>query len=472
MGEVQLLKDKNYAPKNLGDVCVLGLGKTGNVVASYMCELLGKRVKSVHVYAGEKKEFAMRAADRLLKCGATVSFDDKELKHKFDLCVTSPGISENDPLIKTAKKNCNEVISEVEFAWRESDAQDTWVAVSGTNGKTTTTSLITHILQSSGKHAESIGNIGNVALDCVASNLRKSKYEHTDIYVCEVSSYHLALCDKFAPDISVLLNITPDHLDWHGSFENYTKAKLDIFKNAKIGVINTDDKVISENINKIEKFDLEELIKNTHDDENIIVEYKNQTHNIIPISNLKIIGEHNCVNSRAAASACVVLGLEDSQIAEGLASFTSLEHRLENCGIVAGVRLFNDSKATNVDSVLVAMDSFERGKAIFLLGGRDKNTNLDELISKAKDKLKGVVCYGEAKERFVKEFKSKIKDENFLIETAENMGGAFKIAMEKAFPGDFVVLSPACASFDEFESFEERGKVFKSLVEKCKENVG
>ena len=116
MGEVQLLKDKNYAPKNLGDVCVLGLGKTGNVVASYMCELLGKRVKSVHVYAGEKKEFGMRAADRLLKCGATVSFDDKELKHKFDLCVTSPGISENDPLIKTAKKNCNEVISEVEFA--------------------------------------------------------------------------------------------------------------------------------------------------------------------------------------------------------------------------------------------------------------------------------------------------------------------------------------------------------------------
>lgn len=124
MTDVDLLKNKNYAPKNLGEVCVLGLGKTGNVVASYMCELLGKRVESVHVYAGEKKEFAMRAADRLLKCGATVSFDDKELKHKFDLCVTSPGISINDPLIKTAKNNCNEVISEVEFAWRESDSQD------------------------------------------------------------------------------------------------------------------------------------------------------------------------------------------------------------------------------------------------------------------------------------------------------------------------------------------------------------
>lgn len=214
------------------------------------------------------------------------------------------------------------------------------------------------------------------------------------------------------------------------------------------------------------------MIKNKRDDENIIVEYKNQIHNIIPISNLKIIGEHNCVNCRAAASACVVLGVEDSQIAEGLSSFTSLEHRLENCGIIAGVRLFNDSKATNVDSVLVAMDSFERGKAIFLLGGRDKNTNLDDLVTKAKDKLKGVVCYGEAKERFVEAFKSKIKDKNFIVETADNMGGAFKLAMENAFPGDFVVLSPACASFDEFQSFEERGRVFKSLVEKCKQNVG
>lgn len=124
MEEVTLLKDKNYAPKNLGEVCVLGLGKTGNVVASYMSELLGKRVESVHVYAGERREFAMRAADRLLKCGASISFDDKEIKHKFDLCVTSPGISENDPLIKTAKKNCTEVISEIEFAWRESDKQD------------------------------------------------------------------------------------------------------------------------------------------------------------------------------------------------------------------------------------------------------------------------------------------------------------------------------------------------------------
>lgn len=125
MDQAQLIKDKNFAPKELGDVCVLGLGKTGNVVASYMCTLLGKRVNSVHVYAGEKKEFAMRAGDRLLKSGATVSFDDIEIKHEYDLCIASPGISENDPLIKTAMQNCGEVISEIEFAWRESDVNDT-----------------------------------------------------------------------------------------------------------------------------------------------------------------------------------------------------------------------------------------------------------------------------------------------------------------------------------------------------------
>lgn len=468
MDQAQLLKDKNFAPKDLGDVCVLGLGKTGNVVASYMCTLLGKRVNSVHVYAGEKKEFAMRAGDRLLKAGATVSFDDKEIKHKYDLCITSPGISENDPLIKTAKQNCVEVISEIEFAWRESDTQDTWIAVTGTNGKTTTTSLINSILNFAGKHACEVGNIGNVALDVVASNMKKSKYEQTNIYVTEVSSYQLALCDKFAPQISVLLNITPDHIDWHGSFDKYTKAKLRVFDNATCAVLNMDDKVVSSKFNTI-KDNVNEVIENSHDDENIIVNVGGRQHIICPITDMKIIGEHNCVNARAAASVCLKLGVSDEQIAEALKNFQPIEHRLESCGIVAGIRLYNDSKATNVDSVLYAIDAFEKKKAIFILGGRDKNTNIDELVDKCLENLKGVVCYGEASDRFFDSFKSKLKDDSFILEKAHNMGTAFKTSMEKAFPGDYVVLSPACSSFDEFDNFEERGRAFKALVEKCKQ---
>ena len=166
----------------------------------------------------------------------------------------------------------------------------------------------------------------------------------------------------------------------------------------------------------------------------------------------------------------MALGLSDEQIASALSSFESLEHRLEPCGIVAGVRLFNDSKATNVDSVLVAMDSFEAKKAIFMLGGHDKNTALDELVKKASNKLKGVICYGEAADRFYDAFKGKVNDD-FILEKAQNMGAAFKLAMEKSFPGDYVVLSPACSSFDEFDNFEQRGKAFKSLVEKCKSNA-
>lgn len=229
-----------------------------------------------------------------------------------------------------------------------------------------------------------------------------------------------------------------------------------------------DDKVVSSKFNTI-KDNVNEVIENSHDDENIIVNVGGRQHIICPITDMKIIGEHNCVNARAAASVCLKLGVSDEQIAEALKNFQPIEHRLESCGIVAGIRLYNDSKATNVDSVLYAIDAFEKKKAIFILGGRDKNTNIDELVDKCIENLKGVVCYGEASERFFDSFKSKLKNDSFILEKAHNMGTAFKTSMEKAFPGDYVVLSPACSSFDEFDNFEERGRAFKALVEKCKQ---
>lgn len=467
----QLMQDRNYAVKNLGKVCILGLGKTGNALAKYLCENLGKRVETLHVYAGEKKEFAMKSADKLLGMGATVSFDDKEINEKYDLCIASPGIPFTSDLIKSAKKCCGELISEVEFAWREAKSSAKWVAVTGTNGKTTTTSMLEHVLLKGGKHALAVGNIGNVAIEAVAADEWKSRYEQTDIYVLEMSSYQLAGCEKFSADIAVLLNITPDHLDWHGDFENYKQAKLNVFNKTDVAVLNMDDKVVKESFDEIVKKELGLIIKNYHADDNIIVEYKGQAHNIMPISELKLIGEHNCVNARAVASVCLALGLNDAQIAEGIRTFGSLEHRLESCGIVAGVRLYNDSKATNVDSVLVAIDAFPKKKAIFMLGGKDKNTDIDQLVAKSIDNLKGVVVYGEAKDRFMNTFQKAIKNKeskDFILEQATNMGGAFKIAMEKAFPGDYVVLSPACSSFDEFDNFEQRGEIFKALVDKCK----
>lgn len=170
MAGIQLEKDKNYAPKKLGSVCVLGLGKTGYSVARYLCDQLGKRVDSVHVYAGEKKEFAMKSADKLLSKGATVSFDDKEILEKYDLCIPSPGIAETSVLFQSAKKSSKELISEVEFAWREAKKDCKWVAITGTNGKTTTTAMVEHVLKNAGKHAVAVGNIGNVAIDVVAAD--------------------------------------------------------------------------------------------------------------------------------------------------------------------------------------------------------------------------------------------------------------------------------------------------------------
>ncbi|MDO5329428.1 MAG: UDP-N-acetylmuramoyl-L-alanine--D-glutamate ligase [Coriobacteriia bacterium] len=464
----EFIEGKNYAPTNLGQVCVLGLGKTGEVAANYFCQMLGNRVESVHVYAGEKKEFAMRAADKLLEAGATVSFDDDEVNTHYELCICSPGISVQSDLYVTAKKNCDEVISEIEFAWRESNNTAKWVAITGTNGKTTTTSLLSDMLKHAGKHVACVGNIGNVALEAVAGDFRKSIYNRTHIYVVEVSSYQLELTKMFAPDIAILLNITPDHIDWHGSFKAYSDAKLKIFEKAKTAVVNVDDPTTKSAIPHI-KSKVKDLIENKRDRENIIVEYGGEKHVILPIEEMKLVGEHNCVNARAAASASVVLGLSDRQIAETLKNFKSLEHRLEECGIIAGVKIYNDSKATNVEAVIVAIDSFEEKHAIFLLGGRDKNTDLDKLVKYSNDKLKGVVCYGESADRFFDAFYNySNKRDEFIVKKAKDMKSAFYMAMEAAYPGDYIVLSPACSSFDEFENFEDRGNVFKSVVNSIK----
>lgn len=472
MDKVKLLKNRNYAPESLGKTCVLGLGKTGKVVADYLLDNLGNRVSSVHVYAGKKSEFSLRNADKLIKRGASVSFDDEELFENYDLCVVSPGIPQNSNIYISAKNKSEELIGEIELAWRESNSEAKWIAITGTNGKTTTTELTCHILNNTNLRAVSVGNIGNVALDAVAKDERKSIYMKTNVYVAEISSYQLHSCSKFAPYAACLLNITPDHIDWHGSFDAYKHDKLKVFSSATYAVINGEDKVASSQLDKIShQKNIKEVIINNSHAKDIIVNRNNEEVKIAEISDLKIFGEHNCVNARAAASLCMLLSVPVSVIEDGLKSFDSLEHRIEPCGIIAGIRLYNDSKATNTDATIQAIGAFEKSKAIFLLGGKDKKTDIQEMAKRCLDHLKGVVVFGEARERFFDAFKKeKNQKENcdFLLLQASNMKEAFKIAMENAFPGEFVVLSPACSSFDEFGNFEERGKEFKKLVEACK----
>ncbi|MEE1420698.1 MAG: UDP-N-acetylmuramoyl-L-alanine--D-glutamate ligase [Eggerthellaceae bacterium] len=479
---------KKQAPQSLGRVCVLGLGKSGRIAADYCVDLLGTRVSSVFVAAGKPNAQTQDFAQTLIERGAQVVYGEDALddviktlpegEKAFNVCIASPGISEFSDFYQAAVRASEEVISEVEFAWRESDAHAIWIAITGTNGKTTTTALTAHLLRACGKRAQAVGNIGDTCLEAVRAH-------HTDYYVAEVSSYQLASTIDFAPDVAVLLNITPDHLAWHKNMDAYIAAKQKVYANAKkLVVLDATNDVVRELTKAIKArpeaergFDYlplgcaKGITYSMHDacgsknaaflDNGVLrVDLDGNTHRLIEEGDLQIKGEHNVSNALAAASA--VLGLVDNVdgVREGLISFAPLEHRIEPCGSVMGVACYNDSKATNVDATLKALAAFGNKRPLVLLGGDDKGTDLSELVAEAEAHTKGVVCFGEAGDRFFAAF----AESSLPHVQANHLEDAFDAALAQAESGDIVILSPACASFDEFSCYQERGKVFKQMV--------
>lgn len=475
------IEGRKAAAASLGDVLVLGLGKSGKAVARYCLDLLGTRVNSLTIAAGEPNEGALAFARECERAGAKVYFDRYTFETRYDLCVASPGISQFSRFYENAAAASASVVSEVEFAWRESRADSRWIAVTGTNGKTTTTTLITHILAGAGERVAAVGNIGNTCIEAVAEDA-------ADVFVAEVSSFQLASMELFAPQVAVLLNITPDHLYWHMTFEAYAEAKKNVYR--RLGeqgtlvidaVCDTTRACIKEFKNDPQRaFDyipigcaagLGYSMKDACGSGNaawlhdgmLRVEYGDESIELVAASSLRIKGEHNASNALAAASAALAAGVAPEHVRRGLRSFAPLEHRLEPCGDIGGVSFFNDSKATNVDATCKALSAFAPRTAVFLLGGHDKGTDLDELVRDASRICSGVVCFGAAGERFAKAFADAGGDVDCV--RAEHMQDALDAAIEMAAPGQSVVLSPACASFDEFDSFEHRGRVFKQLVD-------
>lgn len=484
MIEVALDSSKKYAPVNLGRVLILGLGKTGQAVSKYCAELVGSRIESLTIAAGAFSEPAQSFVDELPHEGITTLFDTYSFEESYDVCIASPGISQFSEFYQAALAHCTELISEVEFAWRESNADSEWVAITGTNGKTTTTALAAHLLSSCGKRAQAVGNIGDTCLEAVASGA-------VDCYVAEVSSYQLASTSRFAPDVAVLLNITPDHIKWHKSFEAYCEAKRKVFANCAAGstiVLDATNDIVREYVKELRKqFDVldssvvvplgtKEGIASSmiercgassaaySDKGTLVVERSGKRVELINQAELNIKGEHNVLNALAAAAATLSLVDESchGDLRKALASFQPLEHRIEPCGTVKGVRCYNDSKATNVDATLKALAAFGKEKPFVLLGGDDKGTDLTELVRAANKHTLGVVCFGAAGPRFFEAF----SEAEVPVFSAEHLEDAFNTALEQVKPGDIVILSPACASFDEFSCFEERGEVFKNLVVK------
>ena len=411
-----------HTNERLGTVLVLGKGVTGRAVFEYL--------KSQNT-----RLFELDFLDES-------TFDEKK---KYDLTIASPGISEFSQLYLKAKHNSAEIISEIEFAWRESEVDSRWIAITGTNGKTTTTALTEHILKEAGKKSVAVGNIGDTCISRV-DGTRK-------IYVAECSSYQLASTRDFAPDACAILNITPDHVKWHKNLDNYASAKFKIFENVK------DDEnslVFVEDSLRL-KVGAHECVLET----DATSPYCELVHEVS--DGMQIKGGHNIQNAVCAATLASHFGADKEIIKEALCSFAPLEHRIELCGNVNGVAFYNDSKATNVDSTVKALSAFPKGNVHLLLGGTDKMSELEPLVKACQGVVRHVVCYGDAKSRFLNAF-NQLKKMGVKVSVSEHLKDAFECAKGDAKEGDVVLLSPACASFDEFSGFEERGDFFKKLV--------
>jgi UDP-N-acetylmuramoylalanine--D-glutamate ligase len=437
-------------------VLVVGLARTG-VAAALFCAARGGAVT-----ASESRTEAEigESVAQLRAAGVTLELGGHQERTflQQDLIVPSPGVPADFHLLQAARAKGTTIWSEIELAYRF--LQGKLVGITGSNGKTTTTSLVEHILRTASFPTILAGNIGTPLISCV------NGMTATTVTVVELSSFQLELIDKFRPNISVFLNLTPDHLDRHGSMDSYATAKARIFENQTeqdAAVVNADGVAAIPYAPKrtpvywfSRKRDISQGAGLRGDQ--IVFRRDGRDEPVMNRDEIPLVGDHNLENVLAAVAATRLAGAEAGAIAKGVRSFAGVEHRLEFVAEIGGVRYFNDSKATNVDATLKALDAFS-GRVLVILGGKDKGSDYTALRRPLKEKAVVALLIGAASEKIEKQIAGSVE-----IEHAGTLDRAVEFAARKAQPGDTVLLAPACASFDQFQDYEHRGHVFKDLV--------
>lgn len=434
----------------------MGLARTGIVTS-----LFAAGYGAVVTATDEKPESEMReAAERLraAKVKLELGTHSPEAFGQQDLIVLSPGVPANLPQLKVARARRIPVWSEIELAWRF--LRGKLVAVTGSNGKTTTTALIAHILKTASIPTLVGGNIGTPLLSLVETSTDST------VTVAEVSSFQLETIEAFRPEIGVLLNLTPDHLDRHASFQEYAAAKMRMFDNQierDAAVLNGDDPEVARRMptrQQVYWFSRQKRVAQGAfmRDGQIIFRDHGSEFALARRDQISLRGEHNVENVLAACAAAYLAGAEPAAIAAGVKSFRAVEHRLEFVAEIRGVSYFNDSKATNVDAALKAIEAFP-GSLFVILGGKDKGSPYTPLREPLRARAKAALLIGVAADKIAADLGGAVP-----CVQAGTLERALEAAAERAQPGDVVLLAPACSSFDQFENYEHRGRTFKELV--------
>jgi UDP-N-acetylmuramoylalanine--D-glutamate ligase len=444
-------------------VLVVGLARTG-VATALFCAARG-----AHVTATESRTEAQigEAVAKLRGVGVTLELGGHQGKTfiEQDLIVPSPGVPADFPQLLAARKAGVKVWSEVELAYRFLNGS--LVGITGSNGKTTTTALIEHILRGAGLPTLLAGNIGTPLISMVDQTKKNT------VTVVELSSFQLELIDTFRPNVGLFLNLTPDHLDRHHTLKAYGDAKARIFENQTAddaAILNADDAgaaAYAPSKPQVYWFSRKQRVAQGAylRGEEVVLRIDGEDHTVLRRGEIPLAGAHNLENVLAATIATKLAGAAVPAIAAGVRSFAGVEHRLEFVADINGVRYFNDSKATNVDATLKAIDAFA-GRILVILGGKDKGSDYTVLQQPLREKAILALLIGAAAEKIESEIAGSV-----AIERAGTIERAVEVAAHTAHPGDIVLLAPACASFDQFENYEQRGRIFKELVRRLPGNA-